>query len=299
MGKVYDALRRAEEQRTQRVRETAAAPAAPVVPDIPEPPAAKGGVPDYAPAPAPPARAARRPFWKRWFARSSGAPTETVGGLNKRRITMLQPESYVAEQFRTLRGRIDALASQQPLRTIAVTSAVAGEGKTTAAVNLALVSAMSVGRRVLLVDCDLRKPKVHQSLGLRVDAGLSELLEGQATLEEAITEVQGSALQVLPVRSLPPNPSELLASSRMNELIEQLKERYDRVILDVPAVLGIPDAKIITDLCDGMVFVVRADSTAEEEVTSSLEVVDRSRVLGMVLNGEIRGAERYGYGYVD
>ncbi len=104
---------------------------------------------------------------------------------------------------------------------------------------------------------------------------------------------------MLPVRSLPPNPSELLASSRMNELIEQLAQRYDRVILDVPAVLGIPDAKIITDLCDGIVFVVRADSTAEEEVTSALEVVDRGRVLGMVLNGEIRGADRYGYGYVD
>ena len=296
MGKVYDALRRAEEQRTQRVRETAAAPAAPVVPDLP---VAKGEQPDYAPAPAPPARPAPKPFWKRWFARSFRASRETVGGLNKRRITMLQPESYVAEQFRTLRGRIDSLAAQQPLRTIAVTSAVAGEGKTTAAVNLALVSAMSVGRRVLLVDCDLRKPKVHQSLGLRVDAGLCELLEGGATLEEAITEVQGSGLEVLPVRSLPSNPSELLSSGRMTELIEQLAQRYERVILDVPAVLGIPDAKIITDLCDGIVFVVRADSTAEEEVTAALEVVDRGRVLGMVLNGEIRGADRYGYGYVD
>jgi len=224
---------------------------------------------------------------------------ETVGGLNKRRITMLQPESYVAEQFRTLRARVDALAAQQPLRTISVTSAVAGEGKTTAAVNFALVSAMSVGRRVLLVDCDLRRPKVHQSLGLRVDAGLSELLEGEAALEEAIIPVQGSPLQVLPVRSMPHNPSELLASARMRELAEELAESYDRVVFDVPAVLGIPDAKILTDLCDGVIFVVKADSTAAEEVTSALEVVDRRRVLGMVLNGEIRGADRYGYGYVE
>jgi capsular exopolysaccharide synthesis family protein len=212
---------------------------------------------------------------------------------------MLQPESYVAEQFRSLRGRLDSLAAQQPLRTIAVTSALAGEGKTTAAVNLALVSAMSVGRRVLLVDCDLRRPNVHQSLGLRVDAGLGELLEGQATLEEAITEVQGSPVEVLPVRSLPPNPSELLASSRMTELVEQLAQRYDRVILDVPAVLGLPDAKTVTDLCDGMIFVVKADSTAADEVTTALEVVDQRRVLGLVLNGEILGADRYGYGYVD
>jgi len=294
MGKVYDALRRAEEQRTQRVRETAAMPAAPVVPDLP---AAAGRPTERTAAPAAQAGPPRKPLWKRWFARSSASAAETVGGLNKRRISMLQPESYVAEQFRTLRGRIDSLAAQQPLRTIAVTSAVAGEGKTTAAINLALVSAMSVGRRVLLVDCDLRKPNVHQSLGLRVDAGLGELLEGQATLEEAITEVEGSQLQVLPVRSLPPNPSELLASSRMTELIEQLAQSYDRVILDVPTVLGLPDAKTLTDLCDGMILVVMADSTAAEEVTTALEVVDQRRVLGLVLNGEIQGA--HGYGYVD
>jgi capsular exopolysaccharide synthesis family protein len=297
MGKVYDALRRAEEQRTQRVRDAAAAPGPPAIPEVP---AAAPETPGKAPAPAaPPARPARRPFWRRWFTRSREAAAETVGGLNKRRITLLQPESYVAEQFRTLRARIDALASQQPLRTIAVTSAVAGEGKTTAAINLALVSAMSVGRRVLLVDCDLRKPKVHQALGLHVDAGLGELLEGEATLEEAIVEVQGSCLEVLPVRSLPPNPSELLASSRMNEFFEQVAQRYERVVLDVPAVLGIPDAKTITDLCDGVIFVVKANSTAAEEVTAALEVVDRRRVLGMVLNGEVRGSDRYGYGYVE
>jgi Mrp family chromosome partitioning ATPase len=125
------------------------------------------------------------------------------------------------------------------------------------------------------------------------------LLEGKATLQEAIVDVQGSPLQVLPVRLLPPNPSELLASSRMNELVEQLAQSYDRVFFDVPAVLGIPDAKTITELCDGMIFVVRADSTGEEDVTSALEVVDRRRVLGVVLNGEARGGGRYGYGHAD
>jgi capsular exopolysaccharide synthesis family protein len=296
MGKVYDALRRAEEQRTQRVRETVAAPAAPL---LPEAPAVAGGPADRSGAPAVPAKPPRQPFWRRWLTRSPRPARETAGGLNKRRISMLQPESYVAEQFRTLRGRIDSLGAQQPLRTLAVTSAVAGEGKTTAAINLALVSAMSVGRRVLLVDCDLRRPKVHQSLGLRVDAGLAELLEGKASLEETITAVQGSALEVLPVRSLPSNPSELLASAQMSELVGRLAQSYDRVIFDVPATLGLPDGKIITDLCDGVILVVRADSTAAEEVTSALEVLDRRRVLGMVLNGEIRGVDRYGYGYVE
>ena len=99
-----------------------------------------------------------------------------AGEVNKRRIALIQPDSYVAEQFRALRGRIDALAAERPIRTIVVTSALPGEGKTTAAINLAIVTALSLGRRVLLIDCDLRKPKVHQALGLRPEAGLAEVL---------------------------------------------------------------------------------------------------------------------------
>ena len=209
---------------------------------------------------------------------------------------MLQPDSFVAEQFRSLRARIDSIAAQQPLRSIAMTSSVSGEGKTTAAVNLALVSALGVGRRVLLVDCDMREPAIHQTLGLRVDAGLAEVLTGRANLEDAIVRLEGAALDVLPVRSLPENPSELLASRSMQDVVEELAKRYDRVIYDVPPTLGVPDAKIVTELCDGVLFVVRAGRTPSEDVESALEVIDRKRLLGLVLNGVEAAPNRYSYG---
>ena len=302
MGKVYDALRRAEEQRARRATEAPAlAPAVAAEPVAPELPTPAPGIP-AAPSlpgrgPAPLREPARRlPFWKRLLGgRRARLAEETAGALNKRRICQLQPESFVAEQFRSLRGRIDSIASQQPLASIAVTSSLSSEGKTTAATNLALVTSMSVGRRVLLVDCDLRRPHVHQSLGLRVEAGLAEVLTGQATLEDAIIRVEGTSLDVLPVRSLPPNPSELLASQRMQRLVEELVGRYDRLILDVPPALGMPDAKTLCDLCDGIVFVVRADQTPSVDVQQALEVLDRRRLLGLVLNGVETDPTRYGY----
>jgi capsular exopolysaccharide synthesis family protein len=136
---------------------------------------------------------------------------------------------------------------------------------------------------------------VHESLGLRVEAGLAEILRGAAELEDALVTVEGTALQVLPVRSLPPNPSELLASGRMRELVEKLVVRFDRVVFDLPPMLGLPDAKVVSDLCDGVLFVVRAHMTPQADVESALEVVDRSRLLGVVLNDADASPDRYGY----
>ena len=221
--------------------------------------------------------------------------TQDASDVNKRRISILQPDSYVAEQFRALRGRIDAVAAKHPLRTIVVTSAFPAEGKTTSAVNLAAVTALSLGRRVLLIDCDLRKPKVHHALGLRPTAGLAEVLLDQTNLDEAIMKVEGANLEVLAVRGKPANPSELLGSDRMRELIAEVAERYDRVILDSPAALGLPDAKCIADLSDGVVMIVRADSTTQQDIHAVLDLVDRRRVIGMVLNGAQVDQGRYGY----
>jgi Mrp family chromosome partitioning ATPase len=130
---------------------------------------------------------------------------------------MLQPESFAAEQFRTLRGRIDSLAAQQLIKTVAVVSANPGEGKSMASINLAIVTSMSVGRRVLLVDCDFRKPKIHTSLGIEPSVGLAEVLDGSAKVEDAIAKVDMLNMDVLPVRTRPRNPSELLASEAMTK----------------------------------------------------------------------------------
>jgi len=288
MGKVYDALKKAEEQRTRRVHETtSAAAAAPPVFEPERAPSADGAAHE--------SRRMRPLDVLSGLARAARKPpkAETAGELNKRRITLLQPESFVAEQFRSLRARLDALSASRPAHTLAVTSALPGDGKTLAAIGIAVVNSMQPGRRVVLVDCDLRKPTVAASLGLRVDAGLAEVLEGSAALEDAVLRVDGSQLDVLPVRSIPQNPSELLASENMRKLLEALVNRYDRVILDLPPTLGLPDAKTVSELSDGVIFVVRANVTPEPEIASALDVIDRRRILGLVMNGSEPVSSRY------
>jgi capsular exopolysaccharide synthesis family protein len=228
----------------------------------------------------------KTPLWRRLLSRGKRASEtkEQLGAPNKRRIAMLQPDSFVAEQFRSLRARLDSISQERPIRTITVTSARKGEGKTIAAVNFALVTAMSVGRRVLLVDCDMREPQVHRTLGLRPETGLAEVLTDQTSLDDAIIKVDGINLEVLPVRALPPNPSELLASPKMRVVMEELARNYDTVVLDSPSTLDIPDAKSVSEYTDGLLFVVRADETPEEDVEAALDVLDRRRVLGLVLN---------------
>jgi capsular exopolysaccharide synthesis family protein len=275
MAKVYDALRRAEEERKRRAGDSTS-PVAPLdAPSTPEPTKRTEQILDK--------------------VRPTGRSRESASDVNKRRISMLQPDSYVAEQFRALRARIDALASQRPVKTLSVCSALAGDGKTTAAVNLAMVTSLSVDRRVLLIDCDLRKPKVHTALGIRPELGLAEVLTGEATAAKAIVRVEGSNLDVLAVRGRPTNPSELLGSMTMRKLLDELAERYDRIVLDTPAVLGVPDAKAVSEICDGIVMVVRADATAQHDIEAALEILDRSKVLGLVLNGVRVEQGRYGY----
>ena len=281
MAKVYEALRRAEAERKRR----SGAPELPEVAPVDWEPVGHTVTPP------------RESFWRRWLGRgrARARSAATSQEFNKRRIALLQPDSYVAEQFRALRGRIDSIAAQRPIQSIAVTSALPGEGKTTSAINLAAVTSMSLGRRVLLIDCDLRKPKIHTSLGLRPESGLAEVLTGKASLDQAIVKVEGANLEVLAVRNHPPNPSELLASSQMRELISEVSARYDRVVLDTPAVLGLPDAKTVSELSDGIVVVVRADVTTQQDVEATLEIMDRRRVLGLLLNGAHVDQGRYGY----
>ncbi len=281
MPKHYEALQRAEEERRRKMTGVETATPAAV------------SFENAAPPIAPPTK--RPGLLDRLFRSRRSDGVEDPSEANKRRIALLQPDSYIAEQYRSLRGRIDSLASQRPMKTLAVTSANSGEGKSTCSVNLATVTAMSVGRSVLLIDCDLRRPKVHWTLGLQPQVGLAEVLLNQATIDEAIQKLDGVNLDVLPVRSVPSNPSELLASPEMRKLTEEVATRYDRVILDTPACLGLPDAKSVSELCDGLVMVVRAGATPREEVQAALDILDRRKVVGLVLNGSEASREQYGY----
>lgn len=281
MAKVYEALRRAEEERKRK----AAAGAAPV-------PVVEW---DPTPGSAPKPKKSGNIFRRRTAAEKRASSAGSSAEANRRRIALLEPESFIAEQFRMLRSRLDALATESELKTIAVTSANAGEGKSNVAINLAAVTSMSVGRRVLLMDCDMRRPMVHRSLGVEPQLGLAEVLTGRATADDAIVKIEGTSLDLLGLRMRPQNPSELLGSPEMRDLLEEVRGRYDRVILDTPATLGLPDAKIVAGLCDGYLMVVRAGETPREEVEAALEVLDRRRVLGLVLNGAEMGHERYAY----
>jgi len=282
MAKIYDALRKAETERQRKTGATGASDAVERLDWEPERDDVVGGA------------GAARQVSERLAGRPASAP-EGGGEINKRRIALLQPDSYVAEQFRALRGRIDAMGSEENLRSIMVSSAMPGEGKTTAAVNLGIVTGLSLNRRVLLMDCDLRRPAIHRALGIQPAAGLAEVLDGKAEADAAITRVEGANLDVLPVRGRPQNPSELLGSPRMAELMNSLGSRYDRIILDTPAALGLPDARSVSDFCDGIVLVVRAGRTRQEDAETVLEILGRQRVLGVVLNGAEIDQGRYGY----
>jgi len=282
MAKVYEALRRAEEERKRKVAgDVAPLPAV-----------------DWDPTPQTAPKPSKKlgSLLKRTPAVGRGGPSSNAAAeANKRRISLLEPDSFIAEQFRMLRSRIDSMAAEAPIKTIAITSANAGEGKSNVSINLAVVTAMSVDRRVLLIDCDMRRPTICRSLGLDAQNGLAEVLMGRCNLDDAIVKVEGTSLDALGVRLQPQNPSELLGSMEMQRLLEEASERYDRVILDTPATLGLPDSKIVAGLCDAYLMVVRAGDTAREDVEAALEVLDRRRAVGVVLNGADMGHERYAY----
>jgi capsular exopolysaccharide synthesis family protein len=281
MAKHYEALQRAEAERRRKA--------------VGEPAVMAPAEWDRTPASAP---LKKGRGLKRIFSFASGPAAavgvETANDINKRRITMLQPESIASEQFRTLRGRIDSLATQQSLRTVSIVSANPDEGKSMASINLAVVTSMSVGKKVLLVDCDLRNPSIHTSLGVEPTIGLGEVLMGNSRLEEAIIKIDNVNMDVLPVRVRPTNPSELLASVAMREMVEEVAELYDQVILDTPACLGLPDAKTVSELSDGIVLVVRAGVTPKQDVDTMLEILDQRRVLGFLLNGVVQNSSSGG-----
>ena len=302
MGKVFDALRKAAEERKagRTVSQASPAPPAPTsagaaLPPVPGEPRIEREGPWIGARPTPRrarvAAAARglglgealRAAWAFLRNRGREIPDEEIASV-KRRIIQFDPYSPAAEQFRGIRTRIELLNENGACRVLAVTSALQGEGKTLTAINLALVMAMSLERRVVLVDCDLRKPKIHSTLGFPVEFGLTEVLRGEAPLERALIEMPKENLAVLPAGALPSNPAELLGTQRLRETVAALRDRFDYVILDTPAALPVSDPEIVCNLADGIIFVVRAGSTPREQVMQAMDHFNRERIVGIVLN---------------
>lgn len=209
-----------------------------------------------------------------------------------------RPGSPEAESYRSVRTTLLVSASDKRHAVIQVTSPESGDGKTTMAANLALAMAQS-GKSVLLVDADLRRPTVHQLFGVSQEIGLADILTGEIDSPNAVRETIVPGLSLLTSGATPENPAELLASSRLDELLGRLGKEFDFVLVDTPPLLAVSDASIVARRMDGVVLVLRIAKNrrqSAQRATELLEALDVS-VLGVVANGiERSDSEGYGYG---
>jgi len=207
------------------------------------------------------------------------------------------PTSLVAECCRSLRTNIMFSAADRQIKTIVVSSANQGEGKTTSVIYLGTTMAQS-GQRVLLVDTDMRRPRLHVSTGVPRNIGLSNLLVGDQDYEEVIKSTEIPNLFVLPCGPTPPNPAELLMSNRFETVLGELAKRFDRIILDSPPLQVVTDGVVLSKHADGMILIVKATQTLRDELKRSARHIRNvgGTIFGVIVNG-IEPDSRSGYSY--
>jgi capsular exopolysaccharide synthesis family protein len=235
--------------------------------------------------------------------KEGGKPSEEVANeaINplEQSPLIVRSNSPAAESFRALRTAIMLSVADNPLRALLVTSSLGGDGKTTISYNLAISFAQH-GQRVLLIDADMRKPSVHTLFGARKTPGLSEVLTGGIQLDKALfTHESLSNLFLLPSGTPPPNPADLIGSKRFDTLLEEVKSKYDLVIVDSPPVLMVTDAVILSTKVDGTIIVVRSQKTTRPVLKRTVDVLSHSygRKLGFVVNGMDTKSVEYYYSY--
>jgi receptor protein-tyrosine kinase len=237
--------------------------------------------------------------------RSGGAPilamVPMVNSWKRKRgvvASSSEPTSPAAEAYRSLRTSLQFARQAQELRTVLVTSPAAAEGKTSTLANLGAVFAQA-GERVVLVSCDLRRPRLGQFFDVEEQSGLTTVLLGQQTLEQALKQVDGyDYLWILGAGPVPPNPAELLSGPRAGKVFAALRENFDLVLVDSPPVLPVTDAMVLSKYADGTLLVVAAGQTKRAELQRASErfTQAQSRVVGIVLN-EVTKQSGYGSGY--
>ena len=211
-------------------------------------------------------------------------------------VTQHDPKSPAAEAYKVIRTSIQFAKAGNSLKTIAITSCTPDEGKSTTAANLAIVLTQT-GKRVLLMDCDMRNPTVHKNFKLSNKVGLSSCISLGTELAEAVQETEIENLDALTSGVIPPNPSELLGSERMQAILARAQEEYDYVLLDTPPVLPVTDTLVLGSLVDGLILVL---DSGEIKVEMARDVKNQlmhagANILGVVLN-KVR-SEHHGYGY--
>src|SRR5579871_958871 len=214
-------------------------------------------------------------------------------------VTQVRPQSQMAESYRALRTSLLLSNLGAPPKVIMITSALPQEGKTTTSINCAVVLAQK-GIRVLLIDADLRRPSIHKTLGMGPRSGLSNVLTGSADLQQAITRSPVLPnLSILPAGTPPPNPAELLASSNMRDVLEELRGQYDHIVVDTPPTLSVTDAVVLSPRADAIVLVIRSGQTTKQALRRSRDILMQvnAKVSGVLLNAVDLSSPDYYYYY--
>lgn len=212
-------------------------------------------------------------------------------------ITLSEPRSPISEAYRTLRTNLDFAGLDRALHTLVVTSAGVGEGKSATLANLAVVSAQA-GRTVILVDADLRRPSLHEIMGLTNRAGLTTMMMDEGALAAPPLQETGiEGLSLLTSGPLPPNPAELMGSRRMEEVIAALSQRAAHVFFDTPPIVAVTDAAVLATRVDGVLLVISAGKTRREDARSAVHRLQQinARLVGTVLTNVPMGVGFKGY----
>jgi capsular exopolysaccharide synthesis family protein len=309
MSTFFKALERAEQERalrnskptaTEPVPSAAPAAPAPVVPVVPVQSAAPVApvvpIASVVPITAAPQRAAQSVF-KNPREMAPPPPELPSTELEEHLVSFLDPMSFEAEQYRALRHLVEQLHRSADLSVIAVSSADAHDGKTTTTINLAGALSQALDSSVLLVDMDLRGSSLAGRLGLEENAqGLVDaILDPNLPLEALARPHPNLHLSVLPAGRRSATPYEVLKSARVGELLAEARRKYDYVIVDTPPLVSVPDTRVVAKWVDGFLLVVAAHQTPRKLVTEALNVVDRSKVIGFVFNGDSRHPSKDSY----
>ncbi|MDU1004303.1 MAG: CpsD/CapB family tyrosine-protein kinase [Clostridium butyricum] len=199
-------------------------------------------------------------------------------------IVESRPKSAEAEAYKTLRTNVQYSSISKKIKTLLVTSADSKDGKSTVCSNLGVTFSQN-GQSVIILDCDFRKPSIHKFFNISNSAGITDILLGEEKLEETIQHYNSNT-DILTAGNIPPNPSEILGSQSMINLLSFLSERYDIVIIDSPPVGVVTDAQIISASVDGTLVVIRAEETKAKRVTEAVNLLKKvdANIIGMVLN---------------
>ncbi|MCX5711690.1 MAG: CpsD/CapB family tyrosine-protein kinase [Candidatus Omnitrophica bacterium] len=224
---------------------------------------------------------------------------DIFASFNRRVIVQLDPRSPEAESYRSLRTNILRSNLDNPAKTFLLTSAHPEEGKSLTSVNLAIVMA-EIGKKTLLVDCDMRRPNIHAMLGMDKTPGLSEILYGTKGWDESLKSCGIENLHIITSGTIPTNPSEIVGSEKARLFLEEVKNVFDIIILDAPCILAVTDALILSSLVDNVLMVAMAEKTPREAVQRSLSMLKdvKANIQGVIFNRiNLRRSHYYYYYY--